>query len=391
MRPSFSIYVHLPYCVRKCPYCDFNTYAVARFPEERYVAALRREAEHASDDPCWSGRRVATVFFGGGTPSLFSPQSLGSLLEDFDRMWGLEADAEITMEANPGSFEGSAAARLGGFRACGIDRISFGAQSFEPRHLMTLGRIHSPQDTVDAVAAARQAGFQNLSCDLIFAIPGQTVADWAADLRRLVELGPDHVSAYNLTYEDGTPMTGLKKAGLLVPAEEETELEMFRLARCELAAAGYAQYEVSNFARPRRQARHNLAYWTWRDYLGLGAGAHGFAAGDGRGHRDWGRRYANKRIPEAYMSAGRGCWHASAEELTRDMAVAEYLMVGLRLSCGIDEDDLRQRFGVTLEAAAPRTGEMIEGGLLVREGSAVRLTERGLEIADAVISRLAAS
>ena len=390
MAASFSIYVHLPYCVRKCPYCDFNTYAVTRFPEERYVAALRREAEHACSSQPWSGRSVATVFFGGGTPSLFSPDSLGALLAEFDRSWGIETGAEITMEANPGSFEGSAVHKLKDFRRAGINRISFGAQSFQVRHLATLGRIHSPQDTIEAVESARAAGFENLSCDLIFAIPGQTVEEWATDLRTLIALQPDHVSAYNLTYEEGTPMTGLKKAGMLTPAAEETELEMFRLARRDLAQAGYAQYEISNFARPSRQARHNLAYWTWRDYLGLGAGAHGFCGGGSGEDADWGRRYSNRRIPEAYMSAGRGCWHDTEETLSRRMAVAEFLMVGLRLSDGIDEAELASRFQMTLKQAAPRSGEFLERGLLERSGSRVRLTDRGLEIADAVITRLAA-
>lgn len=393
MTDPFSLYVHLPYCVRRCPYCDFNTYAVERVPEARYVETLEREVTFAAAQPQWQGRRISTVFFGGGTPSLFSPASLGSLLETFDRLFGIEFDAELTMEANPGSFEGSAAERLLGFRRAGLNRISIGAQTFDQRHLTTLGRIHSPHDTVAAVDAARAAGFDNLSCDLIAAIPGQTLQEWRDDLERVVALGPEHVSAYSLTYEEGTPLTGMKKAGLIQPAEEDLELEMFRAAHLNLTAAGFEHYEISNFARPGRASRHNLAYWTWRDYLALGAGAHGFAGGPPHQASPgacWGRRYANHRLPETYMSAKDGAWHATEESLTREMAIAEYLLVGLRLLEGISRSRFAALFGVSIEAAAPRVTELESSGLLVVEEDRVRLSEHGLELGDAVIVRIAA-
>jgi len=411
MTDAFSLYVHLPYCLRRCSYCDFNTYAVAQIPEERYVETLRREVTYAADRPEWQGRPVATVFFGGGTPSLFSPTSLGWLLETFDRLFGIEAGAELTMEANPGTFEGSAADRLLGFRRAGLNRISLGAQSFDARHLATLGRIHSPQDTFAAVEAARAAGFDNLSCDLIAAIPGQTLEDWQADLEQAIALSPEHISAYSLTYEEGTPLTGMKRAGLFRPAEEELELAMFRAARTKLIAAGFEHYEISNFAKPGRASRHNLAYWTWSDYLALGAGAHGFFASANAARETpaplgnelageqlrevpapdcWGRRYANHRLPETYMSAKPGTWHADEESLTRQMAIAEYLMVGLRLLEGISRGRFAELFGVALDDAAPRIAEMQSAGLLVGDGDRVRLSERGLELGDAVIVKLAA-
>ncbi|MFN2425392.1 MAG: radical SAM family heme chaperone HemW [Candidatus Binatia bacterium] len=405
MREPFSVYVHLPYCAKRCPYCDFNTYVVHSIPEERYVAALVREAAFAASTETWSGRRVSTVFFGGGTPSLFSPPSVARILQTFDRLWGMAPDPEITLEANPGSLEGGGEEKLRGFRAAGLTRLSFGAQSFNAKHLATLGRIHSAKETRGAFEAARRAGFDNVSCDLIYGVPGQTLAEWEADLDTAIDLGTEHVSAYCLTYEDGTPMTGMKKAGLVTAADDETELAMFRRARELFAAAGLRHYEVSNYARPGRESRHNLAYWTWRDYLGLGAGAHGFAAAErkaaappdagsdvaaGNAAAAWGRRYANIRLPELYMSASEGKWHASEEALSREMAMAEYLMVGLRLADGVDSHEFDRLFGTPLGQAAPRLEEFLAGGLLHRDGPVVTLSERGLQIADTVIARLAA-
>ena len=424
MRAPFSVYVHLPYCAKRCPYCDFNTYVVHSIPEERYVETLLREAAFAAANDPWAGRRVATVFFGGGTPSLFSPASIARILETFDRLWGIDPDPEITLEANPGSLEGGGEEKLRGFRAAGLTRLSFGAQSFHAKHLATLGRIHSADETRGAFAAARRAGFDNVSCDLIYGVPGQTLAEWESDVNTAIGLGTEHVSAYCLTYEEGTPMTGMKKVGLVTAADEDTELAMFRRARELFAAAGLRHYEVSNYARPGRESRHNLAYWTWRDYLGLGAGAHGFAAdthgGRPVGHlvaRDaerldaaasevrpgsvrtgdayegtdaWGRRYANVRLPELYMSASDGRWHASEEALSREMAMAEYLMVGLRLADGVDAGAFEQLFAMKIEEAAPKLDDFIAGGVLHRDDRIVTLTERGLEIADTVIARLAA-
>jgi oxygen-independent coproporphyrinogen-3 oxidase len=385
--------MHLPYCVRKCPYCDFNTYAVTRIPEERYRDALAAEIEHAATQPPWNGRNISTVFFGGGTPSLFSAASLASLLELLDRRFGIEADADITMEANPGSLEGAAHRRLGEFRAAGMNRISFGVQSLHPQHLETLGRIHSSEDAIAAVGAARRAGFPNISCDLIFAIPGQTLAEWRRDLRKLIDLGTDHVSAYGLTYEEGTALTGMLRGGHIEAAPEELELEMFEAGRRMLTAAGFQHYEISNFARPGRRCRHNLTYWTWGDYLGLGAGAHGFAGrattvGD---DAPAGHRYANERIPELYMAkAGAGAATAT-ESVDRAMAIAEYLMLGLRLLDGIDMAAFRDRFGAELGDTVPAVEELEQHSLVTTTDGRFRLTGDGLVLADSVISKLATS
>ena len=309
------------------------------------------------------------MFFGGGTPSLFSPATLARLIEKTVRLFGLQTDAEITMEANPGSLEGSAQSKLKEFRSAGINRLSIGGQSFHDRHLETLGRIHDAGQTEQALRAGRAAGFDNISCDLIFAIPDQTLAEWHEDLEHLIALSPDHISAYNLTFEPGTPMTGLRDRGLLVQADEELELAMFESTIDILADAGFAQYEISNYARAGRRCRHNLSYWGWRDYLGLGAGAHGFCrlptasqrASEASGlRRQHGRaipgaklpvppqdseptgppegcvatRYANRRIPELYMASAEGDWAASVESITEAQAIAEFLLVRLRVIDG---------------------------------------------------------
>lgn len=394
-----AVYIHFPYCIHKCPYCDFNTYAVRSFPEQRYADALKREISFAAAEHPWRGRPIGSVFFGGGTPSLLSAKTVADVLEHLATRFGIEPDAEITLEANPGSLEGGGVERLAGFRAGGVNRLSFGVQSFDARVLETLGRIHAAGDSERAVAAAREAGFDNVSCDLMFAVPQQTLAECERDLDRLIALGPEHVSAYNLTYEPGTPLTGLRNAGRVTAADEETERAMYEATIDRLAEAGYERYEISNFARAGTRdlrSRHNLAYWEWRDYLGLGAGAHGFAAAaPSNAKREvddagaWGLRYANVRLPETYMSAADGAWAASSERLDRDMAMAELIMLGLRLADGIDEERFARLFGIGFVEAAPACAGLESGGLVERAAGRVRLTRAGLMLGDAVIVRLA--
>ncbi len=399
---GLAVYIHFPYCIHKCPYCDFNTYAVRQFPEQRYADTLIREIDHAGTRPLWNGRPVASVFFGGGTPSLLEPATVGRIIERLAERFGFEQDAEIPLEANPGSLEGGGRSRLAGFRSAGVNRLSFGVQSFAAHTLETLGRIHDATDSARAVDAARQAGFENLSCDLIFAVPGQTIEEWKADLDRLVDLGTEHVSAYNLTYEAGTPLTGLRNAGRVTPADEEVERSMYELTIDRLAAAGLERYEISNFARPGRHSRHNLAYWTWSDYLGLGAGAHGFHSGTaGTGdtgdkadaadtdRESWGHRYANVRLPETYMSAADGEWAASSETLDREMAMSERILLELRLTEGLDESGFENSFGTAFDSVATALPAMVAAGLVERADGHTRLTREGLMLGDAVITRLA--
>ncbi len=396
---GLSVYVHLPYCRQRCHYCDFNAHAASVVPEDRYTDALLREIDHAGRSDDWTrGRDVETVFFGGGTPSLFSPSSIERILGAIDARFRFEDGVEITLEANPGTLEGGGYDKLSGFRAAGINRLSIGAQSFQEELLRWLGRIHTVGETEDAVRAARRAGFENLSCDLIFAVPGQSAAMWEADLDRLIALGPDHVSAYNLTFEPGTVLTRRRDRGSVEPSGEDEELGMFDTARERLGAAGFEHYEISNYARPGRRSRHNVGYWTWRDYLGLGAGAHGFRRGhygDGSASEtsstvaaDWGRRYANVELPESYMAAGNDDRLSTTETLERDGAVAEYVMMGMRMLDGIDDRDFRRTFGTDLGSTVHGLAELTAGGLIRRAHDRTRLTERGLVLADSVIARM---
>jgi oxygen-independent coproporphyrinogen-3 oxidase len=315
---------------------------------------------------------------GGGTPSLFSPGAIERMLAAVARVFGIVDAAEITLEANPGTVDRGV---LGGYRAAGVNRLSVGAQSFDPRHLRTLGRDHGPDDTRAAVEAARDAGFANVSLDLIFAVPGETAADWERDLAATIALAPEHVSAYALTYEERTPFHAWRAAGRLQPVDDDTEATMADAAETVLAAAGYARYEISSYARPGFAARHNASYWDGSDYLGVGAGAHGFS----RRPRP-GRRWVNERLPARYLAAvaTSGTAVVGEEWLTEAQARAEFCFSGLRRMVGVDANAFRARFGVELTAAFPHVAELIADGLVETAGGRVRLTERGRRFADTV-------
>jgi len=378
---SFSLYIHIPYCESKCPYCDFNSYAVKAWPEAEYTDALMAELRARAADAPWAGDSIKTVFFGGGTPSLFKPASLQRVLEEAERLFGIQADAEITAEANPGTVDSD---KLCGMRAAGLNRVSFGAQSFNPQTLQFLGRIHSAEQTAIAVGQARAAGFAQLNLDLIFAVPGQSLDDIAFDIAAAAELQPDHISAYNLTFEEGTAFGAALKAGRMRQLAEEQQASMYAMVRRELPRRGYAMYEISNYARPGCEARHNLTYWHGQSYLGIGAGAHSYAAQDAAGRRWW-----NERLPATYISKARRDGNAEAGSETPDAALSasEFAFLNLRLSDGLELRRFAQRFGVTFEERfGPQLKRLIEGQLLIHEGGRVRLTERGLELADSVFA-----
>lgn len=376
---AFSLYLHLPYCQVKCPYCDFNSYAAEAWPEDAYVAALLDELRQRTAEPPFANAAVATIFFGGGTPSLFQPASIARLLDGIAAVRPLANDVEITLEANPGTVEQG---RLRGFREAGIRRLSFGIQSFDGDVLRTLGRIHGPDEARAAIRAARAAGFDDLNLDLIFAVPGEARVTWEADVAEALAWAPEHVSAYNLTYEPGTPFHAWRARNQLRPLDDEDELWMYQYVRAVLADAGYAQYEISNFARPGREARHNRSYWRGVPYLGLGAGAHSYSPVP-----DWGRRWSNERIPERYIAAvRRGEAAVAAETLTFDTAAAEFMFLGLREREGIDPALFARRFGCPLEDVHPEVAMFREEGFLEDLDGRVRLTERGLLLADSIFS-----
>ena len=378
---SFSLYVHIPWCQSKCPYCDFNSHAAASWPEADYTRALIAELEHRGYTPSYSGQRIRTIFFGGGTPSLFDPKSIGEIIDAANRICGLESDAEITLEANPGTVNPS---KLDGMRTAGVNRISFGAQSFNDATLKFLGRIHNADETRAAVSMAHRAGFERLNLDLIFAVPGQTVADVLFDIESAVALEADHISAYNLTFEEGTAFFTDLKRGRIKPLATDEQAAMYQAVREEIPRRGYAMYEISNYAIPGHEARHNLTYWRGQTYLGIGAGAHSFAR-DGLG----GRRWWNEKLPARYISAieERASAEAGAETIGEATAQSEFVFLNLRLRDGFALKDFHERFGRNFECIFGRVATpLFNDGLMTLQGGRIKLTDRGVEMADSVFA-----
>jgi oxygen-independent coproporphyrinogen-3 oxidase len=378
---SFSLYVHIPWCQSKCPYCDFNSHAAASWPEADYTRALISELEHRVAAAPYCGERLKTIFFGGGTPSLFDPKSIGEIIGAANRLCGIEADAEITLEANPGTVD---AAKLSGMRAAGVNRISFGAQSFNPATLKFLGRIHSADETRAAATMARRAGFERLNLDLIFAVPGQTVADVLFDIESVAALEPDHISAYNLTFEEGTAFFTDLKRGRIKQLPSDEQAAMYQTVREEIPRHGYPMYEISNYAVPGHEARHNLTYWRGETYLGIGAGAHSFARIENGGRRWW-----NEKLPSRYVAAieKRRLAEAGAETIDEKTAQSEYVFLNLRLRDGFALADFHARFNRHFECIFGSVATpLLNDGLLTLERGRIFLTDRGLEMADSVFA-----
>ena len=341
-----SLYVHFPFCLRKCLYCDFNSLADSPVMPDEYVAAVVKEME-LRDERLAAPVTAPTLYFGGGTPSLMAPGLVGRIIDAAARLYGLADDAEITLEANPGTLT---AAKLAGYRAAGVNRLSLGVQSFNDSFLERLGRIHTAREAQAAFAMARKAGFRNIGIDLIHSLPGETPAAWLDDLARAVSLGPEHVSAYGLSIEEGTPFHDLERDGRLSLPDEEEGVQMFRQTAEFLQSRGYEHYEISNFALPGRRSRHNQVYWQRGNYLGFGAGAHSYLRSPG-----FGVRWRNALSPEVYRQAISRATLPEEEltTLTERDAMAEFLFLGLRMLEGVELEVFRQEFGVVLEDAYP--------------------------------------
>lgn len=386
---SFSLYVHIPYCQAKCPYCDFNSYAAATWPEADYTRALILEMERRRNESPFAGESLRTIFFGGGTPSLFAPESIGAILEAANRRFPIERDAEITLEANPGTLS---EAKLAGLRAAGINRLSLGAQSFNNETLKFLGRIHDADQTRQAVAMAQRVNFDRLNLDLIFAVPGQTLESVHTDIEEATALGPDHVSAYNLTFEEGTLFFTDLKRGRIKSLANDEQAAMYAEVRTALPRRGYAMYEISNYAPPGHEARHNLTYWRGQTYLGIGAGAHSFALGPsdpGAGPNPYGRRWWNERNPGRYIELVQrdGGAQSGGEEIDQMTGASEFVFLNLRLREGFAEQEFAARLGRRFdEIFGARAARLVEGGLLVRSAGRIFLSDRGLELADSVFA-----
>ena len=363
MSAPIAVYVHLPWCVRKCPYCDFNSHAApVNIPENTYVQALLADLE--CDLDLAAGRQVGSVFLGGGTPSLFSPDAIGALISGIDSRLPLAPDAEITMEANPGTVEHG---RFPGYRAAGINRVSLGAQSFDAEALKTLGRIHGPGEIGLAVEELAAAGIDNFNLDLMYALPGQSREGALADVEAALALGPAHLSHYQLTLEPGTAFYHRPP----VLPDDEPAFDMQQDCQQRLAQAGFGQYEVSAYARPGRQCRHNLNYWRFGDYLGIGAGAHGKATVDGAVIRT-----EKPRSPREYLQGG-GASGARRRTVPVAELPFEFMLNALRLQEGFEPAGFERATGLPGAAILPRLGGLISRGLMVESDGRYRPTELG--------------
>jgi putative oxygen-independent coproporphyrinogen III oxidase len=335
---TFGVYVHWPFCAQKCPYCDFNSHVRHKgWDEARFLSAYQREIDWLADR---IGPRVTTsVFFGGGTPSLMQPETVAGILDHIAKRWGIAPDAEITLEANPGSVE---AGRFRGFRSAGINRVSIGVQSLRDAELRKLGRIHSVQEATTAIDIARKT-FERFSFDLIYARPGQTADDWRQELREALDLAGDHLSLYQLTIEPDTPYAALHAAGKLVIPDAYDAGALYEITDEMTAARGLAAYEVSNYARPGSESRHNLLYWRYGEYAGVGPGAHGRIIADSQREAT-----ISERNPEAWVAAVEDNGHGIVEltALSDAEQADEMLLMGLRLSEGVDLARLAELGGV---------------------------------------------
>ena len=375
-----SLYIHLPWCVRKCPYCDFNSHmAGTAIPESAYVQALLTDLdwELAQMPDLGRERSVETVFFGGGTPSLFAPESIATLLDGVRERMKLAMEAEITLEANPGTAESG---KFLGFRRAGVNRLSLGVQSFHPGHLRALGRIHGREEALAAVAMARDTGFDNFNLDLMFGLPGQTVEEVEVDVLAATSLEPTHISFYQLNLE---PNTMFHRNPPPLPDEERT-WAIQQAGQALLAERGFERYEISAYARLGRRCRHNLNYWRFGDYLGLGAGAHGKLTdpSSGRIVRTWKIRYPQHYLDAAGTEAAGGKLAVSGEQLP-----VEFLMNHLRLKEGFPLPRLRECTGLPPEVLEPGVGQCLEDGLLERVGEYLRCTPKGYDFLDEVLQR----
>ncbi len=362
--PPLALYVHIPWCVRKCPYCDFNSHeARGEVPEQDYVEALIDDLEFALPQ-IW-GRRVYSVFFGGGTPSLFSARAIDALLAAFRARLNLMADAEITLEANPGTFE---AAKFRDYRSAGVNRLSIGIQSFNPAHLAALGRIHNGEEARRAIGIA-QAHFDNINLDLMYALPRQTLAQAGEDISAALGHGTAHLSAYHLTLE---PNTLFYRHPPPLP-DSELAADMQEMIEERLAGGGYVNYETSAFARPSRECRHNLNYWRFGDYLGIGAGAHSKLSFPERVLRQM--RY---KQPRAYLErAAAGAPIQEEHALSRKDLAFEFMMNALRLSGGFEAALFAERTGLPLTAVERPLQEAHERGLITRDHARIAPTKLG--------------
>lgn len=407
---ELEIYVHIPFCVRKCGYCDFLSAPAGAEHQRAYVQALEREIKNFRGKEEY---QVSTVFFGGGTPSILPASETGELLELLKQEFAFGSGAEISIECNPGTVSGE---KLRAYRRAGFNRISFGLQSADDGELRTLGRIHTWGDFLESYWEARRAGFDNVNVDLMSALPGQTTASWEHTLQRVLELRPEHISAYSLIVEEGTPFyekygedVGLRDRGersVFLPSEEE-EREMYRRTQRLLEEAGLHRYEISNYALPGRECRHNIGYWRGTEYVGFGLGASSLLASarkdvsevvrtkgnapeksEGADSARIGLRYLRRRNPEDMQDYLSGDFSGREELfLSEEDRMAEFMFLGLRMMKGVSEREFERRFGKKMDEVYGNAIRKMQGlGLLCRERGQIALTHRGIDVSNMVMA-----
>lgn len=380
---GFAVYVHWPFCLSKCPYCDFNSHVRESVDHDRWRAALVREIDHAAEAEAPNVGPATSIFFGGGTPSLMQPATAEAVIARVADRWGLAADVEITLEANPTSVE---AAKLADFRAAGINRVSLGVQALDDVSLKALGRQH---DAVGALQAIRTAAklFDRYSFDLIYARPGQTAAAWRDELGHALTEAGDHLSLYQLTIEPGTAFHTLHQRGELQVPDEDSAANLYELTQEIMGEAGMPAYEISNHARPGGESRHNLAYWRYENYAGIGPGAHGRISTNGET-----KAFRRHRAPERWLELVDGAGHGTGEILPVDsrQRIAEILMMGLRLTEGVGRTRFADQTGESIERAlsAQRLAELLEEELVEMDETGLRATANGRQRLNALLAHL---
>jgi len=381
LQPAFGVYVHWPFCLSKCPYCDFNSHVRHQpIDEARFARAFEREI--ATTAARTQGRTVTSIFLGGGTPSLMQPSTVGAILESIGKHWHVAPDVEISMEANPTSVD---ATRFHGYRAAGVNRVSLGVQALNDASLKSLGRLHSAREALDAVAIARKV-FDRYSFDLIYARPDQTAAMWTDELKLAISEAAEHLSLYQLTIEEGTPFFGLHAAGKLKTPDEGMSRILYDVTQEVCAQMGLPSYEISNHARPGAQCKHNLVYWRGQEYAGIGPGAHGRLDINGFRHA-----IATEKRPETWLMRVEATGHGvnTDEILNSEERADEFLLMGLRLGEGIDPDRYKALSGRALDPDRIRILRD-EGAIVVEDNGRLRVTQEGFPVLDAVVADLAA-
>jgi putative oxygen-independent coproporphyrinogen III oxidase len=379
--PGFGIYVHWPFCLSKCPYCDFNSHVRESVDHDRWRTALLAELDHYADRT--PGRTVTSIFFGGGTPSLMEPSTAAAVIDRVAQRWTVAPGVEITLEANPSSVE---AARFADLAVAGVGRVSLGVQALDDASLAFLGRRHNVAEAFDALAIAKRQ-FARTSFDLIYARPSQSIADWRAELARALQEGTEHLSVYQLTIEDGTKFATLAARGDIVMPDEDTQAALYETTQEMLEAAGLPAYEISNHARPGAESRHNLTYWRYGDYVGIGPGAHGRLTVDGR-------KLATRahRAPEIWLDrvAAQGHGAHADEPVGVTERRDELLMMGLRLTEGVSRANLRAELGADIDALLDpqKLKRLVDAGFLVSDADHLSATPAGRQRLNAVLTSL---